>query len=148
MNQRLRYRPLSRIQSFLCTNKHRGQVVDFKIKYIEISRMKATSRVSRMLVFMQIAGDTVRKIIWSVSFSSDPSHDTENTLLAFCQNKGMRRGVVVALPFSFSFSFVFFVLRFENFLIFFTYPSREILQMLFDHSFDSFFFATVLQLET
>lgn len=144
MNQRSRYCPLSRIQSFLCTNKHRGQVVNFKTKYIEISRMKATSRLSQMLVFMQIAADTVRKIIWSVSFSSDPSHDTENTLLAFRQNKGMRRG---ALPFSFSFSFVFFVLRFENFLIFFTYPSREILRILFDHSFDYFFFETVLQLE-
>ena len=62
-----------------------------------------------MLLFMQIARaavDAARKIIWSVLFCSDPSLDTENTLLAFRQDAKTCAVVSSSLSFPF-FRFVF-----------------------------------------
>lgn len=85
---------------------------------------------------MQIAPASVgavRKIISYVSFPvQDPSLDTENTLLALGQDKAVHRGVATA---SYLFFLFFFFHLSKNFLIFFIYPSKEILRTRFVASF-------------
>lgn len=101
-------------------------------KYFALGRR----RISNAPFFMQIARASVgavRKIISYVSFSAGPSLDTENTLLALGQDKAMHRSVAIAsYPFS-SFSSFFHLSK--NFLIFFIYPSKEILRTRFVASF-------------
>lgn len=123
-------------------HKSADRIVDFKgdrvpkvSKYFALGRR----RISNAPLFMQIAAPAsvgaVRKIISYVSFSAGPSLDTENTLLALGQDKAMHRGVAIAsYPFPFLLFSSFFHLS-KNFLIFFIYPSKEILRTRFVASF-------------
>lgn len=122
-------------------HKTADRIADFKgdrvpkvSKYFALGRR----RISNAPLFMQIAPASVgavRKIISYVSFSAGPSLDTENTLLALGQDKAMHRGVAIAsYPFPLLLFSSFFHLS-KNFLIFFIYPSKEILRTRFVASF-------------